>query len=76
MYNAAHYLQTTPANNIFSCGSNGYRDYNGICRYYSSWYWWGRWVFAGLAVLFIILVFAGLLYVYPRECLHDVGKVY
>ncbi|KAH6650646.1 chitin synthesis regulation, resistance to congo red-domain-containing protein [Chaetomium tenue] len=40
------------------CGSGGYRDYDGDCRYYSSWYWWGRWVFAGLAVLFILLVFA------------------
>lgn len=60
--------------NISSCGSGGYRDYDGDCRYYSSWYWWGRWVFAGLAVLFILLVFAGLLYVYPRVCLHGVWK--
>jgi hypothetical protein len=63
-----HYLPTRLANNISSCGSNGYRGDDGRCYYYggyynSAWYWWGRWVFAGLAILFIILVFAALLYV-------------
>lgn len=64
------------ANNASSCGSGGYRDYDGVCRYYSSWYWWGRWVFAGLAVLFIILVFAGLLYVYPRVVFARCWEIY
>ncbi|KAL2263036.1 hypothetical protein VTK26DRAFT_8491 [Humicola hyalothermophila] len=39
-------------------GANEYRDWYGICRKYSSWHWWGRWVFAGLCVLFILIVFA------------------
>jgi 4-amino-4-deoxy-L-arabinose transferase-like glycosyltransferase len=46
-----------------SCGDNWYRDRYGNCRRLSSWYWWGRWVFAGLAVLTIIIVFFYLLYV-------------
>ncbi|KAK4151668.1 chitin synthesis regulation, resistance to congo red-domain-containing protein [Chaetomidium leptoderma] len=43
------------------CGLNSYRGNDGRCYSDgSSWYWWGRWVFAGIAVLFIVLVFAGL----------------
>ncbi|KAG7292966.1 hypothetical protein NEMBOFW57_003011 [Staphylotrichum longicolle] len=42
------------------CGSNAYLGSDGRCYYYSGWYWWGRWVFAGLAVLFVLLVFAAL----------------
>jgi hypothetical protein len=49
---------------VFSCPNSGqYRAYDGYCYYRSSWYWWGRWVFAGLAVIFILIVFATLLYV-------------
>lgn len=40
------------------CGSGNYRDSDGFCYSYSGWYWWGRWVFAGLAILFVLLVFA------------------
>lgn len=51
------------AKRLDGCGSNGYRGEDGRCYYYSgyynsAWYWWGRWVFAGLAILFVILVFA------------------
>jgi len=42
------------------CGSGRYLDYDNRCRY-STWYSWGRWLFAGLAILIILLVFAGLL---------------
>jgi hypothetical protein len=50
-----------PANNPFSCGSDGWRDSFGNCRYNrSSWYWWGRWVFAGVAILIVLLCLAGL----------------
>ncbi|KAL1844247.1 hypothetical protein VTJ49DRAFT_2304 [Mycothermus thermophilus] len=42
------------------CGSYAYRGSDGYCHYGSSWYWWGRWVFAGLAVLFVLLVFLAL----------------
>ncbi|KAH6619215.1 chitin synthesis regulation, resistance to congo red-domain-containing protein [Chaetomium sp. MPI-SDFR-AT-0129] len=42
------------------CGSGAYRDWNGRCVTYSGWYWWGRWVFAGIAIVFVLLVFAGL----------------
>ncbi|KAL2271284.1 hypothetical protein VTJ83DRAFT_655 [Remersonia thermophila] len=42
------------------CGAYAYRGADGFCYYSSAWYWWGRWVFAGLAVLFILLVFLAL----------------
>lgn len=39
------------------CGDGWYRGYDGFCyRYYSSWYWWGRWVIVGLAILFMLIV--------------------
>ncbi|KAK3372440.1 hypothetical protein B0H63DRAFT_296903 [Podospora didyma] len=46
------------------CGYNKHRE-NGVCRddYYSGWYWWGRWVFAGLAVIFVIALLLLLGYV-------------
>lgn len=47
---------------FYRCGSGRYRDEFGVCRYYSTWYHWGRWVFAGVAILLILLVFASLLY--------------
>ncbi|KAL2131581.1 hypothetical protein VTI74DRAFT_4878 [Chaetomium olivicolor] len=40
------------------CGDGRYRASNGLCYTYSSWYWWGRWVFAALAVVFFFLVLA------------------
>ncbi|CAP60516.1 uncharacterized protein PODANS_1_8110 [Podospora anserina S mat+] len=40
-----------------SCPSGYYYD-RGYCYRNSAWSWWGRWVFAGLAVLFVLLVFA------------------
>ncbi|KAK3996855.1 chitin synthesis regulation, resistance to congo red-domain-containing protein [Cladorrhinum sp. PSN332] len=40
------------------CGAGRYRAYDGRCYTYSTWYYWGRWVFAGLALLFILVVFA------------------
>jgi len=43
------------------CGAGQYLDYDNHCRYYSTWYSWGRWLFAGLAILIILLVFAGFL---------------
>ncbi|KAK3329040.1 chitin synthesis regulation, resistance to congo red-domain-containing protein [Apodospora peruviana] len=39
--------------------SSGYYYSGGRCVRYSGWYWWGRWVFAGLIVVFFILVLAG-----------------
>lgn len=42
------------------CGSGWYQGSDGYCYPGSSWYWWGRWVFAGLAILFVIIVFATL----------------
>ncbi|KAK4116330.1 hypothetical protein N656DRAFT_794650 [Canariomyces notabilis] len=39
------------------CGYGWYLGRDGYCHAYSGWYWWGRWVFAGLAILFVILVF-------------------
>lgn len=40
------------------CGSGYYRAYDNRCYRYSTWSWWGRWVFAGLAVLFILIIFS------------------
>lgn len=51
------------ANRVPSCGAGWYRGQDNYCYRYSSWYWWGRWVFAGLAILFVLIVFALLLYV-------------
>ncbi|KAK4136316.1 hypothetical protein BT67DRAFT_439319 [Trichocladium antarcticum] len=51
-------LQTPLANKILSCGSGQYRAYDGYCYSRSTWHWWGRWVFAGLSILFILIVMA------------------
>ncbi|KAK0748110.1 chitin synthesis regulation, resistance to congo red-domain-containing protein [Apiosordaria backusii] len=40
------------------CPSGYYYGGDGLCYRYNTWNWWGRWVFAGLAVLFVLLVFA------------------
>jgi hypothetical protein len=39
----------------FPCGYGEYL-YNGRCYEYSGWYWWGRWVFAGVVIVFFILL--------------------
>ncbi|KAK4193365.1 chitin synthesis regulation, resistance to congo red-domain-containing protein [Podospora australis] len=40
------------------CGTGNYRGYDGRCYRSSNWYWWGRWVFAGISILFVLLIFA------------------
>jgi hypothetical protein len=39
-----------------SCPS-GYYYSSGYCYRNSSWYGWGRWLFAGIVVLFVIACF-------------------
>jgi hypothetical protein len=38
------------------CGAGRYRGRDGLCYTYSGWYWWGRWVFAALAIIFVLLL--------------------
>lgn len=51
------------ADNRFSCGAGWSRHADGRCYRYSNWYWWGRWVLAGVAILFSLIVLGFLLYV-------------
>jgi hypothetical protein len=37
----------------YPCGYGQYL-YNGRCQSYGAWYWWGRWLFAGIVILFVI----------------------
>ncbi|KAK0618201.1 chitin synthesis regulation, resistance to congo red-domain-containing protein [Bombardia bombarda] len=39
------------------CPSGSYYSGSG-CYRYSSWYWWGRWVFAAVLVIIVIALFA------------------
>ncbi|KAJ4297238.1 hypothetical protein N0V88_004156 [Collariella sp. IMI 366227] len=58
------------------CGSGAYRANNGLCYSYSGWYWWGRWVLAGLAVLFFFLVLALLFRNSRRRRRHGARPMY
>jgi hypothetical protein len=35
---------------------SGYHYSGGYCYRNSGWYWWGRWVFAGVVIVFILAV--------------------
>ncbi|KAI0164962.1 chitin synthesis regulation, resistance to congo red-domain-containing protein [Xylariaceae sp. FL1272] len=39
------------------CASGQYRDSYGYCRSYSSWYWYGRWVFAAIVIILFLALF-------------------
>ncbi|KAK0734008.1 chitin synthesis regulation, resistance to congo red-domain-containing protein [Lasiosphaeria miniovina] len=57
-------LASLAARYYTNCGYGYSSDSDGRCYRDSAWFWWGRWVFAGIA---IVLVFAVLLLVGRRN---------
>lgn len=41
---------------VFVYCPSGTYYYNGDCIQYSSWYWWGRWVFAAIVIIFLAVL--------------------
>lgn len=49
------YLLTFAHSSIGNCPSGTYYS-NGYCYRNSGWYYWGRWLFAGIVIAFVIAV--------------------